>query len=245
MHPAELLWSEHAPPAGYPAGVVAFPEPIPGTAFFPGGFGLWRAVAGDPLPPFPVGGVMVLGHDFHSETGYRESLARKAERATQPTWRNLVRLLGAAGIDLDRCFFTNAYMGLRAGTGTTGPFPGRCDPAFVAHCRRFLARQLAVQRPTLVLTLGIHAPQVLAPLSPELASWGKGRGLKYLDAAGPVRTAVTFPDALGVVATVVALTHPSLRDASVRHRRYKDECGAPAEFRMLADARADAGAPAA
>jgi hypothetical protein len=38
-HPFVVLWREHAPAAGYPPGVLAVPEPIAGTSFFPGGYG--------------------------------------------------------------------------------------------------------------------------------------------------------------------------------------------------------------
>src|SRR6476620_3465173 len=95
-NPVLELWRRHPPSAGYPAGVVRVPEPIPGLAFFPGGYGLWDTGPDRPLPDFPVGGVMVLGHDFHSEAGYRDSLARGRESPTQPTWRNLLALLNAA-----------------------------------------------------------------------------------------------------------------------------------------------------
>lgn len=70
MHEAERLWNELSNVEPYPEGVLAVPEPIIGTAFFPGGFGLWNPVATKPLPPMPKGGVMVLGQDFHSEHGY-------------------------------------------------------------------------------------------------------------------------------------------------------------------------------
>lgn len=187
VHPAEHLWARHAPPSGYPSGVIPVPEPIPGRAFFPGGYGLWGAAAGRALPEFPRGGVMVLGHDFHSESGYRESRTLGAERETMPTWRNLRALLEEVGIPLERCFFTNLFMGLRAGTATTGTFPGASDTAFVAHCRAFLLEQLHVQRPALLVTLGVHVPPVVGTLSLELAAWAQGRGLRHLDSAGPVR----------------------------------------------------------
>ncbi len=85
MHPIQSLCSRHHPPHGYPAGVTAVREPISGLAFFPGGYGLWGTGPDRPLPPLPVGGVMVLGHDFHSETGYEESLRLGGERRIMPT----------------------------------------------------------------------------------------------------------------------------------------------------------------
>jgi hypothetical protein len=142
MHAAKELWHRHHPLSGYPAGVLAVPQAIPGIAFFPGGYGLWRPDISLALPAFPVGGVMVLGHDFHSEAGYLASLARTREAATQPTWRALTEFLGPAGVPVNRCFFTNVYMGLRAGSKastfrhssarcrricTTGPVVGGYD----------------------------------------------------------------------------------------------------------------------
>lgn len=236
MHPAEALWTRHKKTGPYPAGVIAVPEPIPGIAFFPGGFGLWRPDIQCPLPPFPVGGVMVLGHDFHSEAGYRASLARGREAETQPTWRHLRALLSKAGIPVERCFFTNVYMGLRQGEATTGPFPGATDAAFVARCSRFLLEQLDAQRPALILALGINVPPILGSLSDDLVDWTTGRGLKHLDEVGPVRHRVSFSGVTGLQSSVVALTHPSLRPASVRHRRYKGESGDRVELFMLRDA---------
>ena len=181
---------------------------------------------------------MVLGHDFHSEEGYRASVARKGESETQPTWRVLVSVLGRAGIPLERCFFTNYYMGLRVGKGTTGVFPGAKHPEFVHHCQSFLLDQVETQRPRLILTLGRYTPTGIAALSPDLAEWGAGRGFKHLDKVGAVRRDVRFPDAPDAAATVVALTHPCFRHASIRYRRYGDLIGDAAEMAMLADASA-------
>jgi hypothetical protein len=243
MHPAELLWSHHHPRGGYPAGVLRILEPIPGTSFFPGGYGLWRPDPSHDLPAFPVNQVMVLGHDFHSETGYRESLKRGHEASTQPTWRDLLSFLKRVGITPESCFFTNAYMGLRAGDRATGPFPGAADEAFVEHCVHFLAEQLRTQRPVLILTLGINVPPLLGRLAPELSEWMEAKGLKHLDRVGPVKHDVAFPAAPGFRSTVVALTHPSLRSAGVRHRRCADKTGDDAEIAMVEEARRRAGLP--
>ncbi|HET6613946.1 MAG TPA: uracil-DNA glycosylase family protein [Kofleriaceae bacterium] len=231
MHPSKLLWQEHFGRFDYPDGVMAVPEPVRGTAFFPGGYGL--IVDNGALPAFPHGGTMIVGHDFHSEAGYRESVARGHENPNLPTWRNLRSVLKQAGISTETCFFTNFFVGLRKGTATTGPFPGAKSHSFVAHCREFLLRQLEVQQPALILTLGIQTPYYLAPLSPQLADWGERRGLKHLDASGPVKLDVHFPAIPSCSAAVVALTHPCLRHASVRHRSYDGLTGAAAELRML------------
>ena len=236
-HAAVQLWAEHAPEAGYPPKVLPVPRPIKGTSFFPGGFGLWNPEASEFLPDFPYGGTMILGHDFHSETGYQDSLRRGHESLTQPTWRNLLVLLDSAGIAPTTCFFTNVFMGLREGNATTGKFPGATDLAFVAHCRRFLVRQIGLQRPSLIVTLGIHAPKILAPLSPGLAPWATGSGIKHLDGVGPLRSRIEVTGITDYRTTAVALIHPSLRHASVRHRRYGDLIGNEAELKMLRDAR--------
>lgn len=232
IHPAKALWAIHHPPAGYPEGVLPVPEPIPGRAFFPGGYGQWMEDGEAKLADFPAGGIMILGHDFHSVTGYEKSRCLGYEPLTQKTWGNLRKLLDAAGLPLHRCFFTNLYMGLRVGSAT-GVFPGAGDEAFVRHCKSFLLHQIAVQRPTLLLTLGIHVPVAIGGLSPELKPWAEGRGLKHLDTVGPVRTGVSFLGVEGFATTTVALIHPSLRHASLRHRRFEGAIGAEAELAML------------
>ena len=235
MHTIEELWKLHHPEKGYPSGVMAVPEPINGLAFFPGGYGLWGVSKERPLPAFPVGGIMIIGHDFHSEEGYRISLAMGGERLTLPTWRNLLKILEDTGIRPERCFFTNLYMGLRAGKTTTGPFPGAKDDEFVKHCLEFLLDQIQAQRPSLVISLGMQVPPALSVISPELESWGSGRGLRHIDKVGAVKHGVTFEKIEDYKTTVVALLHPSLRHANLRHRRYGNTSGSDAELAMLRD----------
>jgi len=230
-HPAERLWRQHGAVAPYPDGVIAVPQPIPGVSFFPGGYGLWRPQVNRPLPAWPLGGVMILGHDFHSERGYRKSLARGREVETQPTWRNLLALLSRAGIDRNDCFFTNAFMGLRRGHATTGIFPGARDSLFVARCREFLGDQIAAQQPRLIITLGKWVPSLLAPLSPELRVWRDLTRFKPIDVVGPVQRAVSFRRVENVA--VVALMHPSMRQLGVRYRQFEELVGDPAEQAML------------
>ena len=238
-HPVKILWEHHAPTAGYPAGVVRVPEIIPGTAFFPGGHGLWGTKANTELPEFPVGGVMILGHDFHSESGYKKSLVNGSEPETQPTWNRLLKLLRDAGVPLEKCFFTNFYMGLRQGDATTGVFPGASDEKFKQHCSDLFIEQLNAMRPSLILTLGKYVPNLIAPLSEELSVWRDSKGFRDIDTAGPLKTHCHFAGVSDFETTVVALVHPSFRHASVGIRHYGGREGSAAEEQMLTDALSD------
>ena len=220
----------------WPAGVVPIPKRIGGTAFFPGGAGLWGAVPGEPLPPMPIGGVMILGHDFHSEAAFERSFQSGSEYLRGPTWGSLLKLLAAVSLVPERCFFTNAYMGLRQGDATTGRFPGSRDKNFVERCRQFFLLQLEELRPRLILTLGNYVPAFIAPLSPSLTAWRDITRLVDVDNQGPVVNDARFPSLEGVQPTVVALTHPSLRGSNVHRRRYRGYTGHGAEVEMLREA---------
>ena len=123
-------------------------------------------------------------------------------------------------------------MGLRQGTGTTGRFPGARDAAFVDRCRQFFLRQVEIQRPRLILTLGTWVPAFLAPLSVQLKAWEKVRSMISLDAVGPLVSDVRFQNTTSSC-TVVALTHPSLRGPNVGRRRFRTFIGHEAEVEML------------
>lgn len=249
-HPVDILFAELAAFGPYPEGVIPLPARIAGTAFFPGGAGLWGVQPGQPLPPFPLGGVMILGHDFDSLAAFRksydagtevETLANGAYRGGA-TWRNLLPLLHEAGIDPQECFFTNAYMGLRADDESMGQFPGASDADFVTRSKAFFLRQVDLQRPRVIITLGAWVPSLIAPLAPELSHWVGQRSLGAIDRAGPVVTGVRFGGA-ATPTTVVALTHPSLRGPNVRRRRCETETGQRAELAMLHTALASARLP--
>ncbi|MBL7981938.1 MAG: hypothetical protein JNL52_09035 [Flavobacteriales bacterium] len=214
LHPSLQLRMALPANEEYPKGVLPIPAPIAGTAFFPGGHGLWMDKE---VPFFPDGGIMILGHDFHSKEEYEASRKRGEEDLNAPTWRNLRSLLETAEVPLQQCFFTNFFMGLRAGKETTGPFPGRKDPAFVQRCSEFFLYQLRIQRPRAVVVLGSEVPSLIAPLAPQLKPWRNAR-LGDIDRAGATRVeGVQFADGLPQC-TVVSLIHPSLRHANLRHR---------------------------
>lgn len=243
QHPVERLAEMLVEFGDYPQGVEPVPACITGLAFFPGGAGLWGAAMGRSLPPMPMGRVMVVGHNFDSVDGYHRSLAQGAENVNGPTWRTLLALLGECGITPEDCFFTNAYMGLKADSGTatrksssTGVFPGASDHSFSYRCHAFLLKQIREQQPRLLLALGEKALPVLTPLAPDLtAAWRGARHLSDLDARGAALVyPVRFPGMPHPTA-VVALTHPANRGPNVSRRRYGDASGHVAELSLVRD----------
>ncbi len=233
MHPVDELFDALRMVEPYPAGVLPVPTRLPGTGFFPGGSGLWQG-AGNALPPLPVGGVMILGHNLDSERGFAQSVARGGENLNGATWRALTEFLPTAvpgEFVLSRCFFTNFLMGLIPGSSATGAFPGTKDPEFVERCRAFLIRQLQLVRPSLLLVLGTHTPRLLAPLSPGLARWAKSTTFAEIDRQdGAVLCGVSIA---GVELSIVSLTHPSYRRMNVRFRSFQGLSGEAAELEMI------------
>ena len=213
--------NELVPSALYhPAQVVQISGLILGTAFFPGGYGLYLEERDRNAVKFPFGGVMILGHNFDSETGFTQSLKRGKENLNKGTWGSLRRLLKGAGVPDDECFFTNAFMGLCEGDDNK-KYKGRGNPDFRAGCLKFLKAQIRIQRPRLILTLGLKVPPLLAAASTDLSEW---RGhlsrrscdpelhLKDLDRA-PIfnKARIGMNDGSFHTAVVTAIAHPSDR----------------------------------
>jgi Uracil DNA glycosylase superfamily len=134
---------------------VSLPELISGTAFFPGGVGLWR---GDQpfgrLPDhFPEKPVMFVAHNFDSIRAY-EAAKIKGGEAKSFFWRTLLAYLEYAGINPNEAFFTNALMGLKPGSAV-GDMP--TVPGYEDECRHFLTRQIAIVSPSVIVALGQKA----------------------------------------------------------------------------------------
>jgi len=231
MHPVDELRAALPAVEPYPPGMIPVPTQIVGTAFFPGGTGLWNPAGTATLGTWPRRGVLVLGQDFDSEQGYLASRAAGCEVGRSATWRALLPVLAEAAIPLESCFFTNAYMGLRDGSRATGPNPGSSDRGFVDRCRAFFLHQVRLQAPSVVIALGHATPRFLATLAPELTAWKDCRDFNAVDGAGPMVTSVHFPDT--PPCTIVSLTHPSFRALNVKRRRFEALVGNDAERTML------------
>ena len=220
----------------YPPTVLPVGGRVGRTGFFPGGSGLWGAERDRPLPPMPVGGVMLLGHNLDSEDTFRKALEADGENLKSATWRELITMLPASGVALERCFFTNFFIGLIPGRNSTGEFPGGQDLAFVARCRAFLVEQLRVVKPRLVIVMGLHTPSLLAPIAPELGRWETVRTLKDLDSTDSALVRNVHVPGLEALFDAVVITHPSYAALNRRHRALGELTGDQAEAELLREA---------
>ena len=212
-----------------PAGVSHPPFQSTAIDFFPGGTGMCV-----PNAPFPIGGVMVLGHNYGSDLDFARNV-HLAETSWHdsiwPTRRNTYIALRRWGIEPSRCFFTNFYPGFvttRDEDGRpfhVGPHPHANDAAFVCASREFFVRQVQTQRPRAVLVLGPQVPPLLARLDRRLHAWEPWPGFAALDASG---ASVVRGLTLGRhTFSMCVVAHPSMPNA--RHRAFGALEGAKAE----------------
>jgi hypothetical protein len=126
---------------------------IDGTAFFPGGVGLWRGLRKNgPMPQcFPKAPVMMVAHNFDAEFLFTDSVDRGVEKMDEGTWKGLLQYLANSGLAPERCFFTNVFVGLKPGRKSRGSYKGSGEHK--KQCRKFLEYQLRRTRPGLVAVL--------------------------------------------------------------------------------------------
>jgi Uracil DNA glycosylase superfamily len=228
VHPVEQFRQALAQLDHYPPGVVRVPQPVDGTAFFAAGPGLYceqpPSIGG--LPEFPFGKTMLVGNNLDAEGPYRERLesgiAHGDPRHPMRTWRGLYRLLDAADIKPEGCFFTNAYVGLIEGDKPTGKFPGASDATFSEWCESFLRFQITVMQPTVIATIGADARRFMGRLTPELNAWTSRPSMS-----------ITPAEIAGHKFSAVALAHPSMYPASARSRVFGEARGVDADAALL------------
>lgn len=139
---------------------------IQGTAFFPGGSGLWRGSSlGGPLPGrFPNAPIMFVAHNYDSITAHERAKARGGE-VDSSFWRDrLIPYMRMAGIDPADVFFSNALMECKPGSAI-GDMP--VAPGYEEQCLDFLRQQIEIVRPRVVIALGGKARVRLRKVLPQ------------------------------------------------------------------------------
>jgi hypothetical protein len=203
---------------------------ISGVGFFPGARGLWRD--GDEcLSDKPV---MVLGHDFGAEKDYDLSVKRGEENLKALTWKNLCRMLSDFKVETNECFFTNAIMGVRTEGSAVGKSPAFKYPEYLNDCKDFLIRQIDIQRPKVIVILGLHLLGFISDLSSELSKVSKIKTYKKLDENNLSGFSnISFYNLNGFKTNVIFITHPTYWHLNAENRRYDGLIGAKAEAALF------------
>jgi len=213
------------------------PAPTAGTAFFPGGIGLWKpdrdiqtqseAALCRPL--------MVIAHNF-GPLDYQESCMVSGEDVddSRGTWPNLRTLLRGRE---SQCFYTNVFVGLLPrGAKFKGEFPGCDDTAFVKHCAEVLRAQLEVVKPRALVVLGLDAAGFMARAFAQFAPWIGPRGgyksLTTIDAQN-----FSLIESMQIASLehplVAALVYHPCEQRNQHRRRYDGLVGHEAEMRLV------------
>ena len=217
-HPVHLLIERLASFGAYPDGWSEVRQRIRGTAFFPGGHGLWDPKGN--LPPLPPRPIVIVGHNWGIPKHHCAAVAAgivysedwsKQERNGNATWWQLLPILRGAGVKPENCFFTNAFMGLKddGGSNVGATFT---TPDFDLRCREFLRFQLRILRPSVVVAMGHPAIRMLYDLSPhDLRVWRGPRGgertiLEIYERDGGIVSPVSFDEQV-LTCVTVALNH--------------------------------------
>jgi hypothetical protein len=203
-HPIEALFAflDAIPHELYPEPLVPVAgRHVDGVAGFPAGRGLYADCGWDHAvpPPFPVGGLMLVGNHLDAEDSYLERRARGeangdpcSDAPRMRFWTMLYALLDTAGIPRSKIFVTNAHPALIRGNEATGTV--RWTPAWFKACAELFERELELMRPRAIAAMGSPAQQLVA------------RVLGVGWTAVPERIDV---DIDGRSAAVLAIRHPS------------------------------------
>ncbi len=223
---SEILFKKMNMVEPYPPYVIGIDKQCQFTAFFPGGHGIWKEFESEIIPS-----IMVLGHDFSTESKFNEMIDGLSNDIDSPTWRNMIKLFDESGICLEDCFFTNIFMGLRQTDSMVGTFPGFKDKSFVDRNIEFLKYQISLVKPRCIITLGKYSAEMLASTTEDLTVWRKWAALKS-ENIGLIKDVSIAQHRCNCV----AIEHPSMRNSNVMRRKYKDFIGNEAEKVMLIEA---------
>jgi hypothetical protein len=177
--------------------------------FFPGGNGLFR---GDGATKFPLRGTLILGLNFGSCGGFideRTGDLWTTDERSGDTWKGLRHILPKSEIDLETCFFTNAWPFLHKGDNNQASpdkWLNKKNTELTQSCGEFFKSTFRLMRPRLVVALGWGAAEFLRRVSPKHFGTGK---LGSFGDDWALRTGKTVYEQESVRAVCFAVKHPA------------------------------------
>jgi uracil-DNA glycosylase len=197
-------------------GVKPIQAPFPclkGTAFFSGGYGVWRDDPTIPAPSVPVEGTLFVGHNFDGTESEAKSgnCPNRIDEPDSDTWKGMLAILGNLELKItsERCFFTNALMGERIGeaAGSIRVGRGANGQRYLHQCEAFLRLQIRWARPRILVVLGAQTIERFRAISCDLhVVWRGCESLVKIDGASASIIQATVDRHR---CTVVIIPHPA------------------------------------
>jgi hypothetical protein len=221
-------------------------EPLYGdsteTLFFPAGPGMYYQEEGS----LSNKAVMIACDQYSPQLNVLKLHGvRQDSFRTTPGWNELLNTLMEGGIDPLECFFTNYRLGERKSSGTECRMPDtRCrisqplshttlsSTYFRDHCRDIFRFTLEIQRPRLILVLGLRAASLVSRIHPMLAAWQNIKTYRNVDNAY-LSIIRDVPLVSNQVTTLVLLVHPVGRKTHINTRKNGNSTGETAENSLL------------
>jgi hypothetical protein len=241
-HPSQQLFERVRQFGSLPPEVASIPHQLEGISFFPAGAGLFIDKPAAGLPGFPSARSWCWGMTG-ARPGTSNTMPRDTPSASTRRGSTCCRSWTGWGSIATKVFYTNFYVGLRNsmdGDGTT---------SCATQCRLPAAlpglplEQIELQKPRLVLVLGIHVPRLIAPLSADLGGWSRlvsFRVSTLKDCRGSPREAARIRAHL----RCPVLVHPSYRGRNAPYRRYRGFLGRRGRGNLVQDMLATSSAHA-
>lgn len=139
--------------------------------FFPVGSGVFTGKSSMEEAEIEEGGTLVLGHDFGT-VDYVINKCKNNSENNSKTINNLKDI----GLEIEKTFFTNFYMGLRDNKNHPGTtmtkliMPRQQD--YKIFCFAFFKKQLELINPKIVICLGTAVGKTLSEFSDVFSSFG-------------------------------------------------------------------------
>lgn len=112
-------------------------------------------------------------------------------------------------------------MGVRAEGSALGRSPAFEYPEYIKGCKDFLIKQIDIQKPKIIVALGLHLIGFISDMSPELSDVAKIKNFKKLDERNLAGFSdVSFYSLPGFKTSVIFITHPTYWHLNVLYRTY-------------------------
>ena len=217
----------------YPSNIQRISGDISGNIFFPGGHGIFKKETGK----ISDKEIMVIGDQFTHNLDFNKAHGLKKDRMRiSPGWSNFLLLCIKGNIDPEKCFFTNTLLGMVIPKYTGQKPSDYTKNYFTEYCRSILRKELEIQKPKLIIVLGLKAARFLSIFHPDMQEWANINSISKADQQG-YSIIKNVPLTESSKSTLALIAHPVGRHVHIAGRKFGKFSGNKAEVEMLLSLR--------